>query len=244
MSSDSIGSMDATQSKRSLENGVDSLNGLSKKLKTVGKEKKKVNGKGKATGPVFDDGYEQLSLEQIKEAIVALCKRVPTIPPGGINVEEKILIRDWAESMQAVIEEFNLVLSCVSPAIYRWGSDRSGAADQSLTLLSNEINLAQEQVSASCSTRLTNVLAPVVDLVVSKVIKTVNKETGEEVKEQIFSREVVDPEFHQLCSKILCRNAKMLRQVVLGNFHKIVKVIEDYQKAAKKDNQQDRSLSY
>merc|ERR1712071_486102 len=179
-----------------------------------------------------------------KESIIGLCRRVPTIPVGGIDMNNKEAIREWAESMQAVIEEFNLSLSCVAPAIYKWGSDRSGAADQSLTVLSTEISAAQEQISASCSSRLTNVHAPVVDLVVSKVVKTIDSDTGEEVKTQTHSREVVDPEFHQLCSKILCRNAKMLRQVVLGNFHKIVRVIEDYQKASKKDNQNDRSLAY
>ena len=224
--------------KRKLENDQDSkrkATSTNKIKKSKTEKKDKIN---------FDDGYEKMSLAQIKESIKSLCKRVPTIPPNGIDANDSLAIRDWAENMQAAIEEFSLLLSCLAPATYKWGSDRSGVGDQSLTMLSNEISLAQEQISGACSSRLTNVLAPVVDLVVKRVVKSVDKETGDIIKTQTYDREVVDIEFHKLCGKILCRNAAMLRRVVLGNFHKIVQVIEDYQKAAKKDSQQERSLAY
>lgn len=192
----------------------------------------------------FDDDYEPFSLETIQLNISKLCKRVPTIPTEGINPDDKEAVRNWGQSMQAVIEEFSLLLGCVSPATYKWGTDRSGAADQSLALLSSELSLAQEQISSACSTRLTNVLAPVVDLVVEKIVTSKEEETGNEVKTNHHIRAKVDPDFVNLCSNILCRNAMMLRQVVLANFHKAVKVIGDFQEASKKDNQHDRHLAY
>jgi hypothetical protein len=148
------------------------------------------------------------------------------------------------QKMQAVVEEFNLLLCCVATATYKWGTDRSGAADQNLSMLSSELGNAQEQISSAVTPRLSNVLAPVVDLVEKKAVKSTNKETGEETTIKEYSREIVDVAFLQMCSEILCRNAKMLIHVVLTNFSKIDKVILDYQKATQKDCQHDRSLAY
>lgn len=189
--------------------------------------------------PLCED-YKAFSLDDIKGGIAKLCQRVPTVPADGIDPEDKEAVREWSHSMQAAIEEFSLLMGCVSAATYRWGTDRSGAADQSLTLLSSELATAQEQISTACSTRLTNVLAPVVDLVVEKVVTSKDEKSGEEIKTNHYTRERVDPSFVNLCGRILCRNAVMLRQVVLANFHKAVKVIVDFEKALKKDNQNDR----
>lgn len=206
-------------------------------------KKRNTNGKQNDENPEFEDGFVKLSLQDIRRSIILLCKNVPTVPEDGLSGEDKDAIRDWAERMQAVIEKFSLLLSCVPSATYRWGSDRSGAADQSLSVLSNELSMAQEQISSACSTRLTNVLAPVVDLVVEKVV-TSKDEDGNEVKTNHYTRKQVDPQFVLLCCKILGRNAKSIRQVVLSNFHKVVDVITDYEKACKKDSQHDRSLAY
>jgi len=173
-----------------------------------------------------------------------LCRKVPTVPDGGIDPADDGAVNAWAGRMQAVIEEFNLLLCCVSAATYKWGSERSGAADQNLGVLSGELGNAQEQISNSVSTRLTNVLAPVVDLVIERTVTTKDDKTGEEIKVNHFVREKVDPSFLRLCNDILCRNAPMLRQVVLANFHKINKVIGDYSKATKKDCQNDRGFAY
>ena len=106
-------------------------------------------------------------------------------------------VRTWATKMQACLEEFGLHLGLVSSATYKWGTDRSGAADQNLALLGAELGNAQEQISTSITPRLTNVLAPVVDLVIKKTVtrKEVDPETGkeEEIKLNTFSRELVDP---------------------------------------------------
>lgn len=142
--------------------------------------------------------------------------------------------------MQTIIEEFNLLLCCVSSATYKWGTDRSGAADQNLALLSNELGNAQDQISTSVSPRLSNVLAPVVDLVTKESITT-KDENGVERKVNYFGQEENDPMFIQLCTDILCRNAVMLRHVLLTNFHKVRKCIDDYLKATKKDGEGQRA---
>ena len=143
-------------------------------------------------------------------------------------------------AMQATIEEFNLLLTCISAATYKWGSDRTGAADQNLSLLSNELGNAQEQISSGVTPRLTNVLAPVVDLVTKETIvkKVTDESTGEVYERRIntFSREKNDPSFIHLCHVILSRNAVMLRHVVLTNFYKVEKCISDYLNATKKDS--------
>ena len=142
--------------------------------------------------------------------------------------------------MQAIIERFNLLLCCVSAATYRWGTDRSGAADQNLGLLSSELGNAQDQISTSITPRLTNVLAPVVDLVTSETHTTKDKD-GVEKKVNSFKQEASDPEFIRLCAGILSRNAVMLRHVLLTNFYKVGRVIDDYLKATKKDGQNSRN---
>jgi len=185
--------------------------------------------------------FKPLTLSEIRQKIIQLSTRVPTIPPDGIPPDDKEEVKKWATQMQAVVEEFNLLLCCVSAATYKWGTDRSGAADQNLTLLSNELGNAQEQISSSVTPRLTNVLAPVVDLVTSKTVIEKNDETGIEIRTNHFSREEVDPSFLRLCSGILSRNAKMLRVVVLTHFQKIGKCIDDYVKATNNDGQNGRN---
>jgi hypothetical protein len=173
------------------------------------------------------------------------------------NLDET-LVRNWATQLQAVLEEFNLLVCCVATASYKWGTERSGAADQNLTLLSGELASSQEQLSSAVTPRLTNVLAPLVDLVVEKTITikpaataTPNKNTTTndaatttEIKEHFFTRKVVDPEFVQLCHVILARNAPLLRHVVLSNFHKLLHALKDYLQAQKSDSNTDREFAY
>lgn len=212
------------------------------------KKKKSVKGTSKpdATSNPDDNNpltsFKPLTLAQIRKSIIELSTRVPDIPPDGISPDDKAQVKAWATQMQAVVEEFNLLLCCVAAATYKWGTDRSGAADQNLTLLSSELGNAQDQISSSVTPRLTNVLAPVVDLVTSKIVIKKNEETGEETRSSIFSREEVDPNFLRLCAGILCRNAKMLRIVVLTNFQKIGKCIDDYVKATNNDGQNGRNM--
>ena len=83
------------------------------------------------------DSFEPLTLEGIRDKIRDLSERVPAVPEDtfGLNdVLQESVIREWAATLQAVLEEFNLLVCCVSTATYKWGTDRSGAADQNLSL--------------------------------------------------------------------------------------------------------------
>ena len=200
-----------------------------------------------ASGSELD--YEALTLPVIQTRIKALCHTIPSVPAEGIDPKDNAGIKAWAAKMQTAIEAFNLHICTVSAATYKWGSDRSGAADQNLALLSSEIANAQDQITSSVNPRLTNVLAPVVDLVIAKSITTteIDASSGKEqkVKTNVFTREQVDPDFLELCDEILARNALMLRTVVLANFLKVEKCIGDYVKACEKDRSHDaRGFAY
>ena len=194
--------------------------------------------------------YEALTLPAIRSRIKDLCRSVPNVPASGqLDATDSAAIKIWASKMQIAIEAFNLLICTVSAATYKWGSDRSGAADQNLALLSSEIANAQDQITSSVNPRLTTVLAPVVDLVIAKSITTaeVDEGSGKEqtVKTNVFTREKVDLEFVKLCDEILARNAGMLRTVVLANFLKVERTIGDYVKACDKDRSHDsRGFSY
>ncbi len=224
-------------------------------------KKKKINGKASAIASAsaaslasessssFNfDTFKPYDLSTIQEKIKNLAYRVPEVPEEGLDPYDKAKVKDWAMSMQAIIEEFNLLLTCVAAATYRWGSDRTGAADQNLSLLSSELGNSQEQISSSVAQRLTNVLAPVVEIATKETIvkKERDEKTGEIYERRInsFTREENDPGFIHLCYVVLCRNASMLRHVVLTNFHKVGKCFQDYSKATKKDGNQSRSAGF
>ncbi|GAX19206.1 hypothetical protein FisN_4Lh209 [Fistulifera solaris] len=210
--------------------------------------------------------YKQLSLQDIHDRIQALCRRVPEIPESNFALSnhkkngfteksgdaaestvplpknpcpyDKEEIRKWAASLQIVIEEFNLLVSCVSPATYIWGTDRSGAAEQNLSLLSGELIRSQEQIMARVTPRLNDVLAPVVTLVTDKTV-TKKLPDGTEIKQNYFATTLEDPEYVDMCFTILARNAPLLRQVLLANYDKLLQSIEDYLAAQHKDSQHD-----
>lgn len=220
--------------------------------------------------------FKALSLQDIHDRVKDLGKQVPEIPEEGFYVEgaasnatssvigeppqnlKKALIKSWASQLQVVLEELGLLLCCVSTATYKWGTDRSGAADQNLTLLNEELNSTQDQIASRVTPRLRNVLTPVVDLVVEKTITTKTKRSKEngtttegageddlmEVKQNVFTRHLEDPDFVHLCYEILARNASMMRLVVITNFQKMQQVIKDYLSAQNNDTQHHREFAY
>ena len=211
-----------------------------------GKTLKKKNGTSSAisassaTTDTDSTAFTPYTLSEIRIKILELTDQVPSVPEGGIDPDNKDQVRKWATSMQAIIEEFNLLLCCVAAATYRWGTDRTGAADQHLGLLSSELGNAQDQISSTITPRITNVLAPVVDLVTKETVTTKNKD-GTERKVNIFGQEENDPIFIKLCAVILSRNAPMLRHVLMTNFSKVTNVMNDYLKATKKYGQNSRN---
>jgi len=207
------------------------------------------NGDGNAND---NASFKPLTLKQIRTKIDVLRDRVPIVPAEGIDPSDTDAVREWASTLQAIIEEFNLLLCCVSASTYKWGSDRSGAADQNLGMLSSELGNAQDQITTSITPRLTNVLAPVVELVrYATVVEPVpvqengsNGSNGQNKKVHQFRTLENDPAFVHLCRTILCRNAGMMRCVFLTNVIKVGKCIDDYLKATKKDSSNNRNFAY
>jgi hypothetical protein len=214
-------------------------------------------------------GYSPLTLDDIHDRIAELSRRLPDVPESGFALPEdedtkkaaetngdsrypqaksvscpydKDQILEWATQIQIVLEEFHLLVACVSPATYIWGTDRSGAAEQNLGLLSGELVRSQEQILARVTPRLNDVLAPVVMLVTDKTVTSKHTNAaGEtiEVKQNHFVTTHEDPDYVNLCYCILARNAKLLRHVTLANFDKLLQSVQDYLTAQHKDNQHD-----
>ena len=137
------------------------------------------NGKkaAKTETELDSEDFTPLSLDDIRLKVKSLCGRVPKIPEdqfgaNGSTIDETN-VKEWAAQLQAVLEEFNLLVCCVATAAYKWGTDRSGAADQNLSLLSGELGSSQEQIASTVTPRLTNVLAPVGKLSCSNKVITI-----------------------------------------------------------------------
>ena len=65
-----------------------------------------------------------------------------------------------------------------------------------------------------------------------------------EVKQNVFTRHLEDPDFVHLCYEILARNAPMMRLVVMTNLQKMVRCITDYLAAHTNDTQHHREFAY
>jgi len=273
-----VGDSDVAEATNTNTNSNSNSNGKSKKKKSELKSTSTIsssndtgapssdnvngNGNGNANGNSSNgngDGnandnasFKPLTLKQIRTKIDVLRDRVPIVPAEGIDPSDTDAVREWASTLQAIIEEFNLLLCCVSASTYKWGSDRSGAADQNLGMLSSELGNAQDQITTSITPRLTNVLAPVVELVrYATVVEPVpvqengsNGSNGQNKKVHQFRTLENDPAFVHLCRTILCRNAGMMRCVFLTNVIKVGKCIDDYLKATKKDSSNNRNFAY
>jgi len=198
--------------------------------------------------------FKPLSLTDIRNSVMELCTKVPSIPTdGGLSPSEIETVKDWATQMSIIIEEINLLLACVAAATYQWGTDRTGADDQNLDIFTAEVDHAQSQINSLVSTRLTNVLEPFISLCNTKTVivykkknkdddtTTTNENEKEEIKTHEFQSIIQDPNSVKLYTNILCRNAPMLRQLVLTNFQKICKCIDDYLKATNNNSAVDKS---
>jgi len=176
---------------------------------------------------------------------------LPEAQKDIVSPHDKERVRSWARTLQTILEEYNLLLSLVSPSTYAWGTDRSGAAEQNLNILSQELIRSQEQLLARVAPRLNDVLAPVQTLVTAKTVTTkqTNPVSGleEETKQNFFVNAAEDPDYVELCFSSTANNAVLLRQVVLSNLEKTCAAIKDYLTASAKDSQQDqasRSFAY
>ena len=226
--------------------------------------------------------FKPLSLQQIKlrlsQLIDKLPKDLPAAPSDYNNdttdntlYETFAPIKKWASAIQVSIEEYNLLLSLVSAATYKWGVDRSGASQQNLSVMNAELQQCQETISSVVSTRLSNVLCPAVDVMIGEVeiicgkgdkgdgddkapakkrklnddqlsaTATNSNNTIKETRINHYTRPLVDPNYVHLCHCILARNAEMIRHTVATSIYTAQKVIGDYLNAMKKDSSHETS---
>lgn len=216
--------------------------------------------------------FEPMSIKQIQLRLQELVDKLPKDLPSLITSDFDPTtntasiyapVKEFASNIQICIEEYNLLLSLVSSATYRWGVDRSGASQQNLTVMSAELQQCQEMISNVVSSRLSNVLCPAVDVLVGEIeiVKssaTVAPDTQDTKKRKLneedrlssaasnnttserrinhYSRPLVDPSYVHLCHCILARNAPLIRHSVATSIHTAHTIIGDYLNAMKKDN--------
>lgn len=126
--------------------------------------------------------FQPSTLPELQARLKALMEQMPKeLPPipteefdvndeaTSKNTEIRAQIKSFASQLQQAIENFNLLLSLVSSATYKWGVDRSGASQQNLSVMVSELQQCQEMISSSVSGRLSNVLCPAVDVLVGEV---------------------------------------------------------------------------
>lgn len=242
--------------------------------------------------------FQPLTLEDIRSRIQSLCERIPAIPNGQFKslalrqgttttttnddeevVNDEILVKSFATQLQIVLEEFELLACCINMATYQWGTERSGASDQNLSLLKGEWSSTQQQIASMVTPSLVYFLHPDLDLVVEKTTTTTTTTTSSsdtnttqqlhkhnngngnidhnndndkkeqstttlEIRENHYTRKVVNTDYLQFCLLSLARNAPLLRHVVLSNFHKLGKAIQDYLQAQKSESRTSRDFSY
>lgn len=195
-----------------------------------------------------DNGEHQAEMSAAATVAVKTTVAESTMPvPAPDCPYDQAAIKVWASALQTVLDEFNLLVAVVGVSTYRWGTDRSGAADQNLNLLSHELHRSQEQIAASVTPRLTDVLSPVRSLLTTKTVTTKLSSSDDdnngggvtEVKQNYFCTTLEDPDYVQQCHVVLARNAVSVRHVVLANFDKLLSAVQDYLEATQKDSQHD-----
>jgi len=148
--------------------------------------------------------FEPLSLPQIKLRISALLEKLPkdlpSIPPAWDESIDQTTswkpVAKFANEVQVVIEEYNLLLSLVNASTYKWGVDRSGASQQNLSVMSAELQQCQETITNVVSSRISNVLCPAVDVLAEET--EIIRDNGEERK---VVKEKVDAEMKEPATK-------------------------------------------
>jgi len=132
--------------------------------------------------------FVPISLSQVRLRLAALLgklpKELPAVPPAynpNVNQSHADVVK-FASDLQVVVEEWNLLISLVSPSTYEWGVDRSGASQQNLGVMSSELQQCQDTVSNIVSPRLSNVLCPAVDLMLAQT-EIIRDGSGGEVDE-------------------------------------------------------------
>jgi hypothetical protein len=150
---------------------------------------------------VSSEGFEPMGLPQIHfrlgDLLDKLPNDLPSSPPlatnhysdidivvarptnGVVHNDPRASVLSFASALQVVVEEYNLLLSLVSSAVYRWGVDRSGASQQNLSVMNSELQQCQDVIASVVSSRLSNVLCPAKDIMVGEIEIVRNDSGGE-----------------------------------------------------------------
>ena len=150
---------------------------------------------------IGSEDFEPMGLPQINfrigDLLDKLPKDLPSPPPLATNhysdidivvarptygvdhKDPRASVLSFASALQVVIEEYNLLLSLVSSATYRWGVDRSGSSQQNLSVMNSELQQCQDVIASVVSSRLSNVLCPAKDIMVGEVEIVKNDSGGE-----------------------------------------------------------------
>lgn len=147
------------------------------------------------------------------------------------SIYDKDELHSWARALQAVLEEYKLLSACVGPATYVWAGRATGAVEQNLTILYQELSLSQAQLAVQINTWLENILSPSVKLVVEQVVTENDGPNGRSTRKSFYKAALEDPGFVDQSYTALARNAALLRHLVLANFDRFFKAIRDYQAA-------------
>lgn len=204
-------------------------------------------------------GFTPWTLQDIHDKLLQLITKVPSVPdfteekeaPPNDNDEtlihaslacdySKPKVRHFCQSLQTILEEYHLLIAAVSAATYQWGTDRSGAADQNLNVLSAELVRSQENINNRVSNRLNEVLYPVSTILTRRTVTTHHDDNqtngnnggggGGEVKTNHFVKVYEDVDYVNLCYNVVGRNADNLRHLLIANIDKCTRAIHDYLK--------------
>jgi hypothetical protein len=194
----------------------------------------------------------------LRDQLRDLCARVPRIPADEFAATanngttelasnfpqavrpcqyDKKAIYKWADDMQTVVDDFQMIHSCVGPATYVWGTDRSGAAEQNLSLLMSEFSRSLDQITSRVSARIELILVPAASLRATRM--EITKHDNVEIRQNYYGVAYEDTDSYEYCFTNVARNAKGMRQVILANFDKTLQAINDYLQAQHKDGQHD-----
>ena len=197
-------------------------------------------------GETEQEVFKQYTLEDICNKIKDLSQRVPRASRAElIDPNSPTQVREWGESIEFLTDEYHLLYHCVLSATYKWGTQRSGAAEQNLDILIQGLETANRMINDAVKRDMTqDTMAPRKHKFLSNIVETEDKATGKITRTYIYGNDIEDEHIQRYIAKGLSRNAPLQRHVLLSAFDLTCRCMNDYIEASKKDNQTDISFAY
>lgn len=186
-----------------------------------------------------EEVFKQYTLQDICNKIKNLSKQVPrSYRAESINPNSVTQVKEWGESIEYLTDEYYLLYHCVLSATYKWGTQRSGAADQNLEILNNGLETANRMINNAVKRDMTqDTLAPRKYKYLSKIVETKDKKRGGRTRTYIYGNDIEEEHIQRYIAKGLSRHAPLQRQVLLSAFDLSCRCINDYLEASKNDEQ-------